>query len=429
MKLCVAGMWHLGCVTSACMSELGAIVTGIDDSVETIERLNHGSSPVFEPGLDELIKKGISEGRLSFTADMSAATKDAKYVWVCYDTPVDEEDNADVDYVLGKIYELVDIMNNEQGLIISSQLPVGSVRKVERYITEAGKKIPVMYSPENLRLGNAIKIFENPDRIIAGTRDENGRKFFEPLLSLIPSKVIWMRPESAEMSKHALNAFLASSISFINEIAAFCEAEGADAREVSAALKSEERIGPKAYLSPGGAFAGGTLARDVKYLIAKSDEQGIRADMLRGVLSSNIHHMDWIYQRTLDSLGSLYSKTIAVLGLTYKSGTDTLRRSRAVEFIRRFNAEGSQVKAYDENISSLPKDLTGIMRLTDSPEQAIRESDCVIIYSYSKKPTEGEGIILSIKNMHKPIVIDEGGKFIKELADDENIKYYTVGKG
>ncbi len=429
MKLCVAGMWHLGCVTSACMSKLGAIVIGIDDSVETIERLNHGSSPVFEPGLDELIKKGISEGRLSFTADMSAATKDAKYVWVCYDTPVDEEDNADVDYVLGKIYELVDIMNNEQGLIISSQLPVGSVRKVERYITEAGKKIPVMYSPENLRLGNAIKIFENPDRIIAGTRDENGRKFFEPLLSLIPSKVIWMRPESAEMSKHALNAFLASSISFINEIAAFCEAEGADAREVSAALKSEERIGPKAYLSPGGAFAGGTLARDVKYLIAKSDEQGIRADMLRGVLSSNIHHMDWIYQRTLDSLGSLYSKTIAVLGLTYKSGTDTLRRSRAVEFIRRFNAEGSQVKAYDENISSLPKDLTGIMRLTDSPEQAIRESDCVIIYSYSKKPTEGEGIILSIKNMHKPIVIDEGGKFIKELADDENIKYYTVGKG
>ena len=429
MKLCVAGMWHLGCVTSACMSKLGAIVIGIDDSVETIERLNHGSSPVFEPGLDELIKKGISEGRLSFTADMSAATKDAKYVWVCYDTPVDEEDNADVDYVLGKIYELVDIMNNEQGLIISSQLPVGSVRKVERYITEAGKKIPVMYSPENLRLGNAIKIFENPDRIIAGTRDENGRKFFEPLLSLIPSKVIWMRPESAEMSKHALNAFLASSISFINEIAAFCEAEGADAREVSAALKSEERIGPKAYLSPGGAFAGGTLARDVKYLIAKSDEQGIRADMLRGVLSSNIHHMDWIYQRTLDSLGSLYSKTIAVLGLTYKSGTDTLRRSRAVEFIRRFNAEGSQVKAYDENISSLPKDLTGIMRLTDSPEQAIRESDCVIIYSYSKKPTEGEGIILSIKNMHKPIVIDEGGKFIKEFADDENIKYYTVGKG
>ena len=391
MKLCVSGMWHLGCVTSACMSELGAIVIGLDESVETIERLNIGSSPVFEPGLDELIRKGISEGRLSFSTDINSAAENAKYVWVCYDTPVDEEDNADVDYVTGKIHKLVGVMNNEQGLIISSQLPVGSVRKIERYISECGKKIPVMYSPENLRLGNAIKIFEHPDRIIAGTRDDENKKFFEPLLSLIPSKVIWMSPESAEMSKHALNAFLASSISFINEIAAFCEAEGADVREVSAALKSEERIGPKAYLSPGGAFAGGTLARDVKYLLAKSEEQGIHADMLKGVLASNRHHMDWIYHKTFENLGSLHGKTVAVLGLTYKSGTDTLRRSRAVEFIRRFNAEGAHVKAYDENIASLPKDLTGIMTLIDSPEEVISESDCVIVYSYSNNNLLGGG--------------------------------------
>ena len=429
MNLCVAGLWHLGCVTAACMSDLGAYVTGITDDTNTINNLNNGHAPIFEPGLDDLIQKNLSEGKLKFSDDVKNSVVNSDYIWVCYDTPVDENDNADEKFVLDKIFELVNFMNDRQGLLISSQLPAGTAKKIESYIASLNKKIPVCYSPENLRLGNAIEIFKHPDRIIAGTRTKDDREFFARLLNLIPSEVIWMRTESAEMAKHAINAFLATSVAFINELSQICEDEGADAREVSKALKSESRIGPKAYLSPGGAFAGGTLARDLRYILKKADASNFAAEFFNGVIKSNDRHKNWVYAHTKNVLGEISNKKIFVLGLTYKTGTDTLRRSQSLETIFKFHDSGANVKAYDANVKTIPDDIANIMQISTQPEKDIIESDCIVVFSYNPENNalNDKTIINAVLSMKNPVIIDQNGIFFKDFAENPNVKYFSVG--
>ena len=212
-------------------------------------------------------------------------------------------------------------------VLISSQLPVGTCAKLE-------KEFPQFHfacSPENLRLGKAIDAFEKAERVIVGIRDDTKKPLLEKLFAPFTSQILFMRTESAEMVKHALNSFLALSITFINEIARLCEHTGADAKEVSAGLKSEPRIGPKAYLGPGGPFAGGTLARDVVTLTKLAEANGEKISVIPAIKQSNDLHRGWAFRRLQSRLGDLRGKTIAVLGLTYTTNTDTLRRSAAVE--------------------------------------------------------------------------------------------------
>ena len=265
MRVCVQGLWHLGSVTAACLASVGHEIVGLDSDQTVISSLNEGKAPLFEPDLNPLITEGIQSGRLRFTSDMSTACKDAEILWVTFDTPVDDDDVADVNFVLNQVKSAVMLLSDGALVLVSSQLPVGSIAALENFIKEIApnKHISFASSPENLRLGKALNVFLHPDRIIVGTRSAEDRIALEKLLSPITEKIEWMSVESAEMTKHAINAFLATSVTFANEIAAICELVGADAKEVERGLKSESRVGPKAYLSPGGPFAGGTLARDI----------------------------------------------------------------------------------------------------------------------------------------------------------------------
>jgi len=429
MKVCVVGLWHLGCVTAACLASGGHQVTGLDFDERVIHGLNQGKAPLFEPGLDDLIQNGIQTHNLHFTTDPEDAAHGADVIWLTYDTPVDEDDRADVEYVVERMSRLFPFLKDGQEVLISSQLPVGSARRLQDLFEKEhqNQKVNFSCSPENLRLGKAISVFLKPDRIVIGTRAEKSRSKFKELLAPFTDRIEWMSVESAEMTKHALNAFLATSVTFINEIAVLCEQVGADAKEVERGLKTEARIGPKAYLSPGGAFAGGTLARDIAFLSQLGEKYQQPIHIFPAVKASNDAHKSW-YRRQLEkSLGAVRGKTIAVWGLTYKPGTNTLRRSSAIELCQSLLSKGGKVRAHDPSLTTLPQEYSQIQLLA-SPEEAVKGADALVIATEwpEYKNLKLENILQGMRNR---LVLDANRFLSREISGvTANVRYITVGK-
>ena len=373
MNICVLGLWHLGSVTAACCARHFQ-VTGLEFDDRTVAALNRGQSPIHEPGLNDLLRAGLERKSLRFSTDARSACAGTELLWVCYDTPVNECDESDTGFVLDRLRSVLPHVPPEALVLISSQLPVGTCAALEREFPH----FRFACSPENLRLGKAIEAFERAERVIAGIRADADRPLLERLFKPFTSQVLFMRTESAEMVKHALNSFLAASITFINEIARLCEQVGADAREVSAGLKSEPRIGPKAYLGPGGPFAGGTLARDVVTLTKLAAEKHEPLSLVPAIKISNDLHRGWTFRRLEMALGNLRQRTIAVLGLVYTPNTDTLRRSAAIELCRQLLAAGARVQAYDPALSVLPPEWQTIVLAKDLAA-AVSNADAAVI--------------------------------------------------
>ena len=349
-------------------------MTGLDFDEALVGALQQGRAPILEPGLNEAITAGLEKKSLHFTTDALVACAGAAVLWVCYDTPVNDSDESDVEYVLQRMRRALPLMKAGALVLISSQLPVGTCAKLE-------KEFPQLHfacSPENLRLGRALDAFEKAERVIVGLRTDARRALLEQIFQPFTPQVLFMRTESAEMVKHALNAFLAVSITFINEIARLCEHTGADAKEVSAGLKSDIRIGPKAYLGPGGPFAGGTLARDVVSLTKIAQANGETIDLIPAIKRSNDLHRGWAFRKLQSRLGDLRGQTIAVLGLDYTPGTDTLRRSAAVELCQQLLAAGARAQAFDPALKILPVELSAISLVSDLPS-VLREARAAIV--------------------------------------------------
>ncbi|MGZ4700256.1 MAG: nucleotide sugar dehydrogenase, partial [Ilumatobacteraceae bacterium] len=368
MKVCVVGMWHLGTVTAACLAAMGHEVIGFDPDLETISGLQVGRPAVYEPGLAELVQEQSTGGRLTFSSQAGEALARCEVVWIAYDTPVDDDDVADVGLVVERVHELFPHLSSHAVVLVSSQLVAGCTRGLQDAYDSAhpGTAVAFGYSPENLRLGKAIEAFTQPDRIVIGINGQRARSVVSELFGDLSDRILWMSVESAEMTKHALNAFLAMCVSFANEIAAICEQVGADAKEVEKGLKTEKRIGPAAYLSPGAAFAGGTLARDVQYLKLLSEDHNLLSPLLSSIKESNDLHRGWERRKLVDRFPSLSGVRVAVLGLTYKPGTDTLRRSTSVELCSWLVEQGAVVVAHDPRVRALPPELTDVMRLESS---------------------------------------------------------------
>ncbi|MDD5109190.1 MAG: nucleotide sugar dehydrogenase [Candidatus Omnitrophica bacterium] len=257
MKICVFGLWHLGSVTSACLVKLGHRVSGLDFNKEIINSLQKAKAPLFEPGLDKAILEGIRSGKLSFTCNAREVLKKAEVLWIAFDTPIDDKDVADISFLEDNIKKIMPYFKTGLRIVVSSQAPVGFVNRIEEIFTKRYPKKNCYFacSPENLKLGKAMDAFLNPDRIVIGVRNQESKDAFSFLFSSISTRLEWMKIESAEMVKHAINSFLAVSVSFANEIASICEQAGADAKEVERGLKTESGIGTKAYLCPVTAFS------------------------------------------------------------------------------------------------------------------------------------------------------------------------------
>jgi UDPglucose 6-dehydrogenase len=421
MKVVVLGLWHLGCVTAACCAKFVDVV-GLDFEQPTVDDLRAGKPSVFEPGLANLIQTGLASRRLSFESDPATALKDASLLWVAYDTPVDDEDKPDVKLVLEGIDRCIPYLPDDAVVLISSQIPAGTCRLLERRYP--GKRFA--YSPENLRLGKAIEIFLHQDRIILGTRRDEDAALVSALLRNFSIDIVRVRTESAEMIKHAINAFLGLSITFINEIARICEKVGADAREVESGLKSEARIGPQAYLSPGGPFAGGTLARDIVTLDRLAKELHQELFLIPAIKVSNDQHKRWAIEKLSEELGSLGGKRVAILGLAYKPNTDTLRRSFAIELCRLLHAEGVEVRAFDPLAKVLGNELTNVDLFRDI-EGATAGSDAIVVCTEWPQLMEADWASI-VERLRCPIVIDANGFLHSKLRGLPHVRYRRVGK-
>jgi UDPglucose 6-dehydrogenase len=405
------------------MAGAGVQVVGFDPDEARVSRLSKGFAPLHEPGLDELIVAKSAAGQLRFT---SAATDlaDVDALWVTFDTPVTADDDADPQWVIDQTARVMKHLRPGVLIIVSSQLPVGSVRKL-RELRGGG---PVVCVPENLRLGKGIETFTKPDRIIVGVDTPEDRVAAEAVLGTITSRLEFMSIESAEMTKHAINAFLATSVTFINELATICEKVGADASEVERGLKTEVRIGPRAYLRAGAAFAGGTLARDVRFLRLRGAELGLKTHLFDAVEISNREHAQWARRKILELTPKLSGATIAILGLTYKSDTDTLRGSPSLEAAKWLAAQGAIVRVFDPLITSPPEGFGERLNLCGSMNDALTGAS--VIWLAVESPAFlalAAADALSVA-APSPAILDPAGAMAKALSGRTDLRYFAVGR-
>ena len=421
MNVTVLGLWHLGSVTAACCAKHFSVV-GLDFDVANVAKLNQGHAPLLEPGLNELIAAGLAAKKLSFTTDAKIACANADVLWLTCDTPVNDNDESDVELVLANLRRALPYLPKGALVLISAQLPVGTCAKLE-------KEFPQFHfacSPENLRLGKAIDAFEKAERVVVGIRNDAKKALLEKLFTPFTPQVLFMRTESAEMVKHALNSFLALSITFINEVARLCEHTGADAKEVSAGLKSETRIGPKAYLGPGGPFAGGTLARDVVTLTKLADAKGEKISVIPAIKQSNDLHRGWAFRRLQSRLGDLRGKKISILGLTYTTNTDTLRRSAAVELCQQLLDAGAKVCAFDPAVKNLPPELNSVSLATDVTA-VLTGAEAVAICTEWPQFRQADWAKI-VPQMRQPVFVDANRFLEKELKNVPGVEHLSVGR-
>jgi UDPglucose 6-dehydrogenase len=428
MRVCVSGLWHLGTVTAACLAAAGHDVVGHDPDPDRVELLAAGRSPIQEPGLDALLGEGLASGRLHFSSDLAAAARDSQVIWISHDTPVDDSDRADPDSVVKEATNFFPYIGSGSVMLISSQLPVGSTRQLKTSFDRLhpDRSAAFAYSPENLRLGIAIESFMRPERIVVGIEDPDGRAIIAALLAPLGARIEWMSIEAAEVTKHALNAFLATSVVFVNEIAEICEAVGGDVADVVRALKGDPRIGQRAYLGFGTGYAGGTLGRDVTYLSDLIAARRIDAPLLTSVGPSNRHQHQWVRRALVSQLGKLDGLHIGVWGLTYKPGTNTLRRSASIELCEWAAGQGATVSVHDPAVRALPSGLSAGIAIQSDALGAARGADALVVMThwpeYLSVPPDSVLAALRL-----PVVIDPGRFLASSFGGRPEVRYAAVG--
>jgi UDPglucose 6-dehydrogenase len=425
MKIGVAGLWHLGVMYAVGLAELGHEVIAYDPSFEAISNLNNGDLLVYEPLLQEMLLENIKTGGLKFT-NLEGELGEIDLLVLAYDTPVDNEDNADAEFVIAEFTRIAKNLLPSTHILVSSQLPVGSCEQIENILEKFGHTGGVTAQPENLRLGKAVESFFNPKRIIAGTFDGKPNHDVEGVFKGINAPIIWMHRTSAEVTKHALNAFLATSVTFMGELSEICELVGADAKEVEMGLKSDPRIGIGAYLSPGLGFAGGTLARDVRKLSSLQSQIRSEPAIFTSLMISNRHNNNWV-SRSLESIPmEMDGLKICFWGVSYTDNTDTLRRSEIYKLMK--DLVKNNVISYVENLLIKDEMDLRIVR-EENLEKSLRDIDVLVV---SKKINE----LLSNDNVLKALqrddlwILDPARVLIgfdKDFANSP--RYLTVGKG
>jgi UDPglucose 6-dehydrogenase len=404
----VWGAWHLGSVMAAGLASLGHHVLVTDASEETLSRLASGVAPVREPGLDELIAEQIAAGTLEAVPPTDARLGVAEFSILAADVEVGDDDVASLETMETLVGALASVLASRTVLIVMSQIPVGTSHRLARALGAAlgGPALAVATMPENLRLGGALEVFFHPDRLVVGADDPETVTRVAQLFSSLECPTVAMSVVSAEMSKHALNAYLATSISFMSQLSDICEAVGANAWDVALALRSDARVGPRAPVLPGLGFAGGTLGRDLQYLLAACREQGVPSDLIDAVVAVNQRRLQASLERVDDLVGGIRGRRICLLGLTYKPGTSTLRRSQAVELGRRLAEAGGTVVAHDPMVAPERAEELGFCLAAD-PYEAAAGADVAVLMTPWPEYRELDWLLLGSAMAH-PVVFDPG---------------------
>jgi UDPglucose 6-dehydrogenase len=428
-KICMTGEWHQAIVVAAALADLGHEVRGAVSTTEAAERLNAGIPPVHEPQLPELLSRGRASGRLTFTTSLSEALAAAEYVYIAIDTPIGDDDVPDLSEICATAERVGSALRGDIVLVVTAQVPVGTCERLRTIVAAAsGRRVEVAHVPEFLRLGHAVQTFVEADRFIIGTDEPGTAERVESIYAPLARPLLRMDLRSAEMTKHASNAFLAVSISFANEIADLCDEVGADIELVTRGMKLDRRIGVDAFLSAGLGFAGGTLGRDLRALQGIGRAAGRPTAVVDAAIQVNLDRAELVRRQIERIYDGLKGLRVAVLGLTYKPGTSTMRRSIALQVIRDLTARGVSVAAFDPLADMSEVDAPPSFERAADPVSAVRDADAaVLITEWSEL---GELDLHALRAaMRRPVFIDMRNRYTAEEMSAAGFVYRGVGRG
>lgn len=429
--LAVIGLWHQGVVAAACLADWGYDVVAADVDAGRIAQLGEGKAPLFEPGLDALLAKGLQAGRLRFTTDIAGAVRERPYVLVMHDTPVSESDESDLREIIQCVEQMAPGLASGAVVHVTAQVPVGTCDEILRTFQamRPGLPVSIAYSPENLRLGQAIERYRKPPLPVLGSDDAAALDRLEALYA--PCGVAWHRANlrTAEMSKHALNSFLALSICFANELGNLCDEVGADGHRLAELLRLEPRVGAKAMLFPGLGFAGGTLARDVQTLRRVGVQLGLPTPLLDGAWAANKLQNGTVVRRLRMAFGgSLRDRKVTVWGLTYKPDTSTLRRSAALEVIGELHREGAHVTAHDPKADREEvRHAAGFTFCEDAIDAAAGADALVLMTPWGQYRDMDFAQVRA--RMKGTLVFDTAGLWPAAALESLGFEYLDIGRG
>lgn len=433
MRVTMIGTGYVGLVSGACFADFGHTVTCVDKDAGKIARLQKGEIPIFEPGLDELVKDNVEQGRLFFTTDPSAAIRDADAVFIAVGTPSRRGDgHADLSYVYAAAEEIAGLINGYTVVVNKSTVPVGTGDEVEAIIrkTNPGADFAVVSNPEFLREGAAIGDFKRPDRVVVGTDDERARdvmrKLYRPL-SLNETPIVFTERRTSELIKYAGNGFLAMKITFINEIADLCEAVGANVQEVAKGIGLDNRIGRK-FLNAGPGYGGSCFPKDTLALMKTARDNNAPIELIEATVRVNSARKQKMAQKIIEAVGgNVAGKTIAVLGLTFKPNTDDMRDAPALEIVPTLQAEGAKVRAFDPEGMNEAKHMLKDVQFATGPYDCVQNADAVVIITEwdQFRALDLDRIKDALKT---PTVIDLRNIYRPDEMRAKGFKYVSVGR-
>ncbi len=430
-NITVVGVGYVGLVTGTCFADLGNRVICLDIQEERIANLKKGIMPIYEPGLEEMVLRNVRQGRLSFTTSYEEGMKEAEFVFIAVGTPSDVDGEADLQYVRAAAESIAEVMDHPLIIVNKSTVPVGTGDWVADII-KAKQKVPIPFSvvscPEFLREGSAISDFMNPDRIILGSLDREAANRVAELHLPLRTTIMVTDLRTAEMIKYASNAFLATKISFINEIATICEALGADVKEVAAGMGYDKRIG-RHFLDAGLGWGGSCFPKDVKALAHMAHEKGRHPQLLRAVMDINADQRRDVIAKLKGVLGDLRGKTVGLLGLAFKPNTDDMRDAPSIEIAQMLLSKGAVVKGYDPVArAQAARMMPASVLLTETAYECAAGADAVIIVTEWNEFKQLDLATLK-ERMKQPVIIDARNIYEPAVMKEMGFIYRGIGRG
>jgi UDPglucose 6-dehydrogenase len=431
MRIAVVGTGYVGLVAGACFAETGNDVVCVDSNDAKIRTLRRGKMPIYEPGLEELVRRNRQEGRLTFTTTLPKAVRDSAVIFIAVGTPQGEDGAADLQHVLTVARDVAQAMNGYKVIVDKSTVPVGTSVKVREVVRrETTHPFSVVSNPEFLKQGAAIEDFMKPDRVVIGVEDPRAEAVMQELYAPFTrtgAPIMVMDCASAELTKYAANAMLATRISFMNEMANVCEAVGADVDHVRRAMGADRRIGTS-FLFPGIGYGGSCFPKDVRALIRFAAEEDYEFRILRAVESVNAFQKTRLFAKIKTHFGSVKGKTVAVWGLAFKPKTDDMREAPSVVLIESLLAAGANVQAYDPEASKVAKSLFGTrITLATGNYEALKGADCLAIVTEWNEFRRPDFTRMR-KLMRSPVVFDGRNVFTAEQMKQNGFTYYSIGR-
>lgn len=430
MKIVVAGTGYVGLVTGACLSEVGHTVTCVDIDENKVAIMKQGISPIYEPGLDELLKRNYKAGRLDFTVDYKRAYKDADVIFIGVGTPEREDGSANLSYVYGVCKQIADNVEKDCLVVIKSTVPIGTNDRVEAYLNEFktnSVNIEVASNPEFLAQGTAVKDTLHASRIVIGIESKKSEETLRRIYEPFGQPIVATNRRSAEMIKYASNDFLALKISFMNEMANVCEIVGADIQDVAKGMSYDKRIGDK-FLNAGIGYGGSCFPKDTKALHWLANDNGYEIKTIKAAIEVNENQKYKLFRKAKEKFGSLRGMKVAVLGLTFKPGTDDLREAPSIPNVRRLLDEGAKIVAYDPvGINNFKKLYPTEIEYVNSPENALVDADMTFIFTEWNE-IKSLPINKYEELMSTPIIFDGRNCYDMEEVNEEKVDYYSIGR-